>query len=288
MITFEKHIKNKTIVIVNMESNKKVCLFINDKRKKEVFNSIFQLLKSSSSQINLTIDKMNFHVQGMDKSHVCLFDLKLSFEWFDYYEVDQKYEVCFDSGTFYSIISTKCDDQALTFYLEEENTDILFIELKNNETKTSETVKKGDYNKFFKLPLLDYEYQQMVIPNTDYDAEFTLPSKKVTDMLSQLSNFGDDLNVKCSEDCVDFKASGNSVEMRVNIPTDDMSSYAIVEDEIINLTYSLIYISKMCITNKLTDDIDFSLSNESPMKINYNLGNDSLLMFYIAPKISDD
>jgi len=219
----------------------------------------------------------------MDKSHVCLFDLKLYFEWFNYYEVNKKYELSFDSATFYSIINTKSEDQALVFYLEEENTDTLSIELKNNET-----VKKGDYNKFFKLPLLDYDYQQMVIPTTDYDAEFTLPSKKVTDMLSQLSNFGDDLNVKCLEDCVDFKVSGDSVEMRVNISIDDMSSYAVVEDEVINLTYSLIYVSKMCVTNKLTDDIDFSLSNESPMKINYNLGNDSSLIFYIAPKLSDD
>jgi len=67
-----------------------------------------------------------------------------------------------------------------------------------------------------------------------------------------------------------------------------MTSYAVVEDEEINLMYSLIYISKMCITNKLSNDIEFSLSNECPMKINYNLGDDSLLMFYIAPKLSDD
>ena len=133
-----------------------------------------------------------------------------------------------------------------------------------------------------------YDYEEMSIPETDYDVEFTLPSKKVTDVLSQLSNFGDDLNIKCSEECVDFKASGNSVEMRVNIPTEDISSYAIVEGEIINLTYSLIYISKMCITNKISNDIEFSLSNEAPMKINYDLGNNSLLIFYIAPKMSDD
>ena len=263
--------------------DKNVCFVINDKRKKEIFISIFHLLKSSSSQINLTIKKNTFQIQGMDKSHVCLFELKLYFEWFNYYEVNKQYELCFDSGTFYSIISTKGDDQALIFYLEEEDTDSLYIELKNNET-----AKKGDYNKFFKLPLLDYEYEKMVVPNTEYDAEFTLPSKKVTDMLSQLSNFGDNLNIKCSENCLDFKASDNSVEMRVNISIDDMSSYAIVEDEEINLTYSLIYISKMCITNKLTDDIEFSLSNESPMKINYNLGDDSSLIFYIAPKLSDD
>jgi len=263
--------------------DKKVCFVISDKRKKDIFISIFQLLKSSSSQINLTINKTTFHVQGMDKSHVCLFDLKLYFEWFDYYEVNKKYELSFDTGTFYSIISTKGDDQALVFYLEDEHSESLSIELKNNEV-----LKKVNYNKFFKLPLLDYEYQQMVIPTTDYDAEFTLPSKKVTDMFSQLSNFGNNLNITCSEDCVDFKASGDTVEMRVNIQTDDISSYAIVENEIINLSYSLIYVSKMCITNKLSDDIDFCLSNESPMKINYNLGNESSLIFYIAPKLSDD
>ena len=265
------------------DHDKKVCFVISDKRKKDIFISIFNLLKSSSSQINLTINKTTFHVQGMDKSHVCLFDLKLYFEWFDYYEVNKKYDLCFDTATFYSIISTKGEEQSLVFYLEQDKTETLSIELKNNENS-----KKTDYNKFFKLPLLHYEYEEMVIPNTEYEAELGIPSKKVTDMLSQLSNFGDDLNINCSEECVDFKASGDSVEMRVNIPSDDMSSYAIVEDEVINLTYSLIYISKMCITNKLTNDIDFSLSNESPMKINYNLGNESSLIFYIAPKLSDD
>ena len=81
----------------------------------------------------------------MDKSHVCLFDLKLYFEWFDYYEVNKKYDLCFDTATFYSIINTKNEDQAIVFYLEDDNNETLLIELKNNATS-----KKGDYNKFFK------------------------------------------------------------------------------------------------------------------------------------------
>jgi hypothetical protein len=43
----------------------------------------------------------------------------------------------------------------------------------------------------------------------------------------------------------------------------------------------------MCITNKLSTDIDFSLSNECPLKINYDLGDDSNLVFFIAPKMND-
>jgi len=264
--------------------DKNAGFIISDKKKKDIFISIFHLLKNSSSQINLTINKDTLHIQGMDKSHVCLFDSKLSFDWFEYYKVNKKYELCFDTGLFHSIISTKGEDQSLVFYLEDDNTDSLIIELKTIENNC----KKNDYNKYFKLPLFDYEYEEMVIPNTDYDAEFTLPSKKVTDMLSQLSNFGDDINIKCSDDCVNFKTLGNSVEMRVDIPIDDMCSYAIVEDEEVNLTYSLNYISKMCITNKLSSDIEFCLSNECPMKINYTLGDNSLLMFYIAPKLADE
>jgi proliferating cell nuclear antigen len=137
------------------------------------------------------------------------------------------------------------------------------------------------------MPLLDYEYDEMKIPTTDFDAEFSLPSKKVTDMLSQLSNFGDDINIECAENYVDFKTNGSSGEMRVNIPVDDMSSYAVVEGEVLILSYSLLYINKMCITNKLTTDIEFSISKECPMKINYDLGDESSLVFHIAPKMDD-
>jgi proliferating cell nuclear antigen len=252
---------------------------ISDKKKKETFISIFHLLKSSSSQINATFHNNKLHIQGMDKSHVCLFDLNLNSNWFNKYSIDNKFECCFDTNSFYSMISVKGDDQSLV--IKKVSDEAVSIDLINGEKKT-------DYNKYFTLPLLEYEYEEMMIPITDYDAELSLPSKKVTDMLSQLSNFGDDININCSDDYVDFKTKGNSGEMRVNIPVDDMSSYSVVEGEEVNLTYSLIYISKMCITNKLSTDIDFSLSNDCPMKINYDLGDDSSLTFYIAPKLADD
>lgn len=252
---------------------------IEDKKKKEMFISIFHILKSSSSQINASFNKTKLHIQGMDKSHVCLFDLNLSDKWFNSYDVDDKEEFCFDTGIFYSMISTKSDEQNLV--IKKESNDSLNIELITGN-------KKGDFNKFFTMPLIDYEYDEMNIPSTDFDAEFSLPSKKVTEMLSQLSNFGDNIDIKCYDDYVDFKTCGTSGEMRVNIPIDDMLSYGVVEGEDVDISYSLLYINKMCITNKLSSDIEFSISKESPMKINYDLGDESSLVFYIAPKLSDD
>jgi hypothetical protein len=106
-------------------------------------------------------------------------------------------------------------------------------------------------------------------------------------MLSQFTNFGQDLIIECTDKYVNFITKGDTANMRVNIPFDDLNSYSIIEGEGVTSSYNLMYISKMCITHKLTDDVELYLSNESPMKINYNLGEDSVLTIFIAPKVID-
>ena len=76
-------------------------------------------------------------------------------------------------------------------------------------------------------------------------------------------------------------------EMLVNIPIDDLNEYSIVEGEVIDLKYSLNYIAKMCLTNKISNEVVFCISADYPMKIKYDLGDESSIVFYIAPKISD-
>ena len=254
---------------------------ISDKKKKDVFVSLFQVLKNCSTLISITFETEFLHIQGMDKSHVCLFDVKLTKDWFSNYDIKESTKICFDSNVFHSIIGTKSDNQELVISMDDDNQDTLFINFELNESK------KGDFKKSFKMPLAEYEYEEMNLPTVDYDAEFSLSSKQISDMFSQLSNFGNDIIIKCSENDISLTTNGVTGEMRVEIPIDDLTSYSIVEGEEIVLTYSLAYINKMCITNKLSTDVDFLLSNDCPMKISYNLGDDSLMVFYIAPKMND-
>ena len=254
---------------------------ISDKKKKDVFVSLFHVLKNCSTLISITFETDLAHIQGMDKSHVCLFDVKLNKKWFTDYTIKNSLKICLDSTVFHSIIGTKSDNQDLIITLSENNQDILNINFESNESK------KGDFKKSFKMPLVEYEYEEMNIPNVDYDAEFSLSSKQISDMFSQLSNFGSDIIINCSQDDISLTTNGVTGEMKVEIPIDDLTSYSIVEGEEVILTYSLSYINKMCITNKLSSDVDFSLSNECPMKISYDLGDDSLMVFFIAPKMND-
>lgn len=256
-----------------------------DKKKKDVFVSLFQTLKNCSSIVNMKLNSELLHIQGMDKSHVCLFDAKINSIWFGLFEISKDVNLSFDSNVFYSIISSKSDSQDIIITMDDDNEDTIHIHFIPQEKES----KKGNdcFKKFFKMPLTEYDYDEMVIPVVEYDADFSLSSKQISDMFSQLSNFGNDIVIKCSEEEISLTTNGVSGEMRVDIPIDDLSGYSIIEGQEIVLTYSLSYINKMCITSKLSNDIEFSLSNNCPMKISYDLGDNSLLQFFMAPKMNE-
>lgn len=296
---------------------------ISNKSKKELFVSLFQVLKNCSSVISCAFQPECLHIQGMDKSHVCLYDVKIAKDWFDTYTITDTKKISFDSSVFHYIINTKSENQDLIVTLDTETEDTLHIQfittiktdniINNEEEKEQDQdqeqekakskkegkakskkegkkegkgkkEEKNDFKKTFKMPLSEYEYEELNVPVVDYDAEFILSSKLTADIFAELSNFGNDIMVKCSEESIQLTTTGITGEMCVQIPIDDLSSYSIVEGEEVSLNYSLVYLNKMCVTNKLTNEIEFYLSNDSPMKISYSLGEDSILVFYMAPK----
>jgi DNA polymerase III sliding clamp (beta) subunit (PCNA family) len=211
-----------------------------------------------------------------------MFNVNIQQDWFDKYSVTKPTNISFDTHTFHTIISA-CQESNHIYirYDESDDSDYLHIDL------VSPIDTKREFNKYFRLPLSDYEYEYMNTPTIDYDAEFAINSKSICEIMSQMMIFGSDINVKCYEDKINLITHGITGDMLVNIPIDDLSAYSVVEGDIIDLKYSLISIHKMCLTNKLSSEIMFYISNDYPMKIEYDLGNNSNMVFYVAPKISD-
>ena len=251
--------------------------------KKNMFVALFHLIKNCTSIVSLNINNDHVHIQGMDKSHVCLFNVNIVKNWFKDYEFDdsEPNNFCIDTHIFHTIISVAGDSHCINIY-NGDDTDSINIELLTHNTTSS-----GDFNKFFKIPLIDSDYELLDIPESDYDAEFSLSSRRMTEIVSQMSIFGTDLNIICSEEKIDLVTNGITGEMKVNIPIDDLSEFSINEGETIDLKYSLSYLAKMCLTNKLSSEISFGISANAPMKIKYDLGNGSHMQFFIAPKMAD-
>jgi len=255
-------------------------LIINEKNKIDLFIALFQLLKNCSSVVKLEFYEDKCLIQGMDKSHVCLFYIELKSLWFYTYKFIKNESVIVDTNSLFLIFSRILENQTLNIiYNGFDTLNINVISIQNDNNINT------DFNRYFQIPLIDLELDSYSIPDIEYDADFIINSKQFNDIMSQLLLFGDILNINCNENEFNLESNGENGKMKVSIPIQDLLEFCITEGENINLSYSLNYINKMCLTNKLSKNIDISMANDFPIKIKYSLGNDSCVIFYIAPKI---
>lgn len=274
-------------------------LSIENKSKMEMFVALFQLLKNWGSYLNLHFEKTHLYIQSMDKSHICLSSITISSKWFSSYHIEDTTNISLDSTNFAIMMSYALKHTKMEIKFEDDvEPDKLFINLSSNtesafvEPTTKSKSKKikevqNKFDHFFELGLIDVEQDTLGIPDVDYDVEFTMKSENFVELIGELMVFGSNLNIICSEEVLEFNASGDTGKLKVNIPIDDLNEYAIGEGDAIDISYSLNHIGKMCLSNKLGQNVSLSISSEYPMAIKYDLGDDSSVAFYIAPKISE-
>ena len=262
-------------------------LIIKNNHKKNLFISLFGQLKNFTTLINMMFFSDHIYIQGMDKSHVCLYDIKLKKDWFDSYDYNDNdiKSVSFVVSIFHKIIMTTESDNSIKIYCNSDS-DNIFIDLL--ETDSNGIYSKKGNQTCYKLPLTDYDEEILSIPeNTEYDSEFMINSNKLTSITNNMMNFGDTININSNDENIKLSVTGESAEMTVIINVDDLLEYSINEGEEILLSYSINYLNKLCLTNKLSENIHISYGNETPMRIKYDLDNDSCVLFYLAPKIDD-
>lgn len=257
-------------------------LVITDKHKKELFIAMFQNLKNCSTIVTIVFKHDCFYIQGMDKSHVCMYDIVLKNTWFDKYNLSEELTINIDTSTIYTITYLANDNYNINFSFDHDNPDELTIKIFEDITKKQ---SNNSFNKEFVIPLIEFDYEFLQVPQEEYEAEFILNSKKTADVISQLSIFGDNITLCCDENEILFTTTGTLGKMSVSIDANDIEEYAVIENEMVSGSFLLNNIYRMCINHKIAPNIGFYLSNGKPIKINYNINEESHISFYIAPKI---
>lgn len=254
-------------------------LSIENKTKLEIFVALFQLLKNWGSSLTIYFEPNKLYIQIMDNSHICLADIEIKDKWFSTYDCTYTTNISINSTQFAILINYALKHNKLELKCEKDS-DKLFINFLNENNKSS-------FDHFFELNLIDIETESIEIPNVDYDVDFTMETKKFVDLLTELYTFGNELNIQCSEDVFELNTTGDATKLKINIPVNDLNEYAITENGKLDLSFSLNHVCKLCVSSKLANEINVSISNNYPMSIHYDLGEESQICFYIAPKIED-
>jgi proliferating cell nuclear antigen len=256
---------------------------ITNSAKAEVFSTIFQHMKLFTESVNVMFEPNRMFIQAMDSARVSIVEMYLPADWFDKYENTKGGTVTLGINTtiMFKVLSTRDKIQSILLEYNLNQSDKLGLEF------TSES--KSVFNKNFEIPLMDIDEEMMEIPTMDYQAEFSLPSANFASLVTQMKLFGDTLQFECSEDKIQMSAVSLDVgKMNVNIPIDDLNSFAINEGEELDLSFSITHLSSICAYSKIAKDIEISITNNYPIRLMYLLNdNGAKFVFYLAPKISD-
>lgn len=257
-------------------------IIIQNPTRAEIFATLFQHMKLFTENMNIHFNKDEVFIQAMDSSHVSILEIKLPSEWFDTYKVNNDTMIGVNTNILFKVLNTREKSHTLRLLLEEGNMDKLEINLLSENTNV--------YNRNYVIPLVDIDSEIMGIPEMEYQAELSFPSTVFSTLIDQMKMFGETLNITCSEEKVEMNAESiDTGKMYVNIPIDDLNSFAIEEDETLNMSFSLLHLKNICLYGKISKEVEVNLKREYPIKLVYTLDHeDAKAMFYLAPKIDDE
>ena len=257
-------------------------IIIENPTRAEIFATLFQHMKLFTENMNIHFNKDEVFIQAMDSSHVSILEIKLPSEWFDTYKVNNDTMIGVNTNVLFKVLNTREKSHTLRLLLEEGDMDKLEINLLSENTNV--------YNRNYVIPLVDIDSEIMGIPEMEYQAELSFPSTVFSTLIDQMKMFGETLNITCSEEKVEMNAESiDNGKMYVNIPIDDLNSFAIEEDETLNMSFSLLHLKNICLYGKISKEVEVNLKREYPIKLVYTLDHeDAKAMFYLAPKIDDE
>jgi proliferating cell nuclear antigen PCNA len=280
---------------------------IKDLHKAELFVGIFQYIRQFTEHVNLMFEEDRFYMQSMDSSRVIIFEIILPSEWFCHYELNSGSKVIgINSILLSKVLNAREKTQTIQIEYSETDTDKLqfhfCMEKSSEKSVTDRPISIAVFDKHFELPLIDVDSDLLDIPHIDHQAEFSLNSITFSNLVNQLKNFGDTMQIKCSEEKIElFSFSLDSGKMFAEIPIDDLTEFAIAEGEVLNISFSLKFLHDICLYQKLNKEVEIKISNNFPMVILYRLGakqedeteepvarrRDPQITFYLAPKMDE-
>jgi proliferating cell nuclear antigen len=251
-------------------------------RNAETFCALFQHLRTFTDTLLLFWDAIDgMYMQCLDTSHVSIVEMELPRTFFTSLTCDNGRIAMGVSTTLLArILGTRSKAQQIQWTLGQ---DVLTVSFTGDS--------KSDFDKEYTLPLVDIEQEQLSIPSTDYQAEFTLASSHLASLVQQMQWFGDTAQLQCTEEAISWcSRSLEGGAMKVEMAMADLIEYAIDENETVQGSFALKYLSHLCAYHKLVPQVHLGVSRQAPLRARYILDatGDAHLTFHLAPKIGDD
>ena len=232
------------------------------------------------------VSDTGIYLQGMDGSHICLFELQFNKKDLSQFEYSEKKDLAVIAVTPTAL------DKALACFQSGQD---LTIDTKGKSpTSIGFTFAgggKGCLDKSISIPIHHADGETLLtIPEVEYDIDLNTGSKCLSNITEQLALFGDRTTIHCNNEVMKFSCSGDhgSINITLDDEKDDDMEYAIVEDLELKQLYNMRFMKLITGFSGIRKHVYMGLKDDSPLSIRYTLSDEgSHLQFYLAPCIEN-
>ncbi len=252
-------------------------IILEDDKKCAIFTSIIQNLKQLSDSVNIRLNEDNLYIQGMDSAHISMFELSIQKEWFTTYTVNETITIGANLIILSKILSTRSEKQHIRLTYNSDNLDKLGVDFIG---------KDDDYNKFFEFPLMDLDVELLGVPDTVYDLNLTIDSKKFKQLVDQLNTFGDSVSFNTDGAKLNVETEGDMATMKMEILKNDDIKELVIDNDV-SISFNTRIIHHICGFHKIAQNVFIGLSNNIPVEMKYILDDESFMRVFLAPKMEE-
>lgn len=171
------------------------------------------------------------------------------------------------------IISLKAQEQGdvLTFMFESENQE-----------------KIADYE----MKLMNLDQEHLGIPETEYACVVKMPSSEFQKIIKDLCQFGENVVISCSKQGIQFAAMGDigsaNIKLSQTMNVDEPDQAVTIDiTQTVTLSFALRYLNLFTKGTPLASSVTLSLSPDTPLVVEYKIGDIGYVQYYLAPKIDE-
>jgi len=262
---------------------------IENQDKLNKFVHIFKNAKVFCGEVNIALTSKGMYVQGMDSSHVGIFELKLTPEWFTSYECTKDEIIGVNCGIISNILNCITDGQIMKWSYMYNSSEDLLIYFEN-----------CGMDKMFEVKLMDIDEEQLGIPDMEYEVDLKINSSGFEKIMNQLNMFGEKMEIDCGKDeNIYIRTVGDAGKMQVRMKEADIIEYAYDDEVQLNIEFSTKYMVMFSKFAKLNSVCCLHLSRNQPLKLVYDLNSwmetddedkevVNYIRFYLAPQMGDE
>lgn len=250
-----------------------------------VFKKIIESFKDIINDANFEFSSGGMSLQSMDSTHVVLVMLLMRSDGFEKYRCDRTMPIGINLNTLSKVIKCAGNDDSITIRADDGGETINFVFESSNGERVS------DYD----LKLMDLDVECLGVEDNESDCSLILPSDELQRICRDLSNLSETIEIDCIKDSVKFTAKGDlgtgSIILKSNASVDKEEAKVYTKISLkqpVNISVSVKFLSAFTKATGLSPTVRMEVTAQSPMLVEYSLGEVGYVRFYLAPKIGED